>query len=132
ALVGRAHFDHRLDRDHQPRLQAKVHLAQFAVAAHHEIRHLRVLVHDAADAVADVLLDDAVARVLDVPLHQPGDLGPPAFLGDLVHGDFQDLLAGLDQPAALGADIADRNADGGVGAPAVELAGGVDLDDVAV
>ena len=44
----------------------------------------------------------------------------------------QHLLGHLHQPPPLGPHLADDQGDGGVGAPAVELAGGVDLDQVAV
>ncbi len=49
-----------------------------------------------------------------------------------LNGDLQDLLADLDETAAFGADVADHDGDGGIGAPAIELAGGVDLHEVAV
>ena len=48
----RAHVHHRLDGDHQARLQAEVAAAAAELAAD-EIRHLRLFVHLAADAVAD-------------------------------------------------------------------------------
>src|SRR5207245_914601 len=93
---------------------------------------LRVFVHDAADAVADVLMHDAEAGRLGVLLHAQGDLRPPLAAAQLRHGDLQHLLAHLDQPAPLRADLADDNRGRRVRAPAVELAGGVDLDQIAL
>src|SRR5205823_4321425 len=113
-------------------LQAEIDLAQLLHAADDIVRHLRIFMHDAADAVADVLFDHAVAGVLGVALHARGDLRPPAAFGQLLDCDPEDMLARVDQPFSFGADVADRHADGRVGAPAVQLAGGVALEDVAV
>src|SRR5258708_18511532 len=53
-----AHVDHRLDGQDKAFLQAKILTADFAANV---VGNLRILVHDAADAMADVLLDDAKA-----------------------------------------------------------------------
>src|SRR5581483_9016467 len=54
--VGPAHVDHRFDCQHQTLFQPEVVLLDLLV---HEVRHLRRLVHDPADAVADIVLHDA-------------------------------------------------------------------------
>ena len=69
----RAHVHHRLDGDHQPRLDAEV--AAAAQAAAEEIRHLRIFVHLPADAVADEALDRRVAVVADVAVPSRGRPG---------------------------------------------------------
>src|SRR5207237_1061569 len=96
------------------------------------VRHLRIFVHDAANAVTDVLLHHAEAGVLGVFLHPARHFGPPVPPRQFVDGDLQHLLAHLDQPAALRTHLADHDGDGGIGAPAVEFARGVDLDQVAI
>ena len=54
ALIG-AHGDHRLDREHHPRLELNAAPAPAVVA------DLGVLVHRTADAMTDVVADDSVA-----------------------------------------------------------------------
>ena len=96
-----------------------------------EVGHLRIFVHDAADAVADVLLDHAEAGRLGMLLHAQATSDhhlrrPISTMAIVKH-----LFADLDQAPPLRPDFADRHGDGRVGAPAVELAGRVDLDQVA-
>ena len=88
--------------------------------------------HDSADAVTNVLLDHAVAQILGITLHARGDLGPPAAPGQFLHRDAENMLPRLDEPTALGTGVADQHTDGGVGAPTIEFARGIDLEDVAV
>src|SRR5439155_21606747 len=92
----------------------------------------RVFVHDAADAVADILRYDAKTRLLHEALHDHGDFRPPAFAAHLDGGDLECLLGDLHEPPPFRPNIADGDGDGPIGTPAVELAGGVDLDEVAL
>ena len=99
-----------------------------------EVRHLRVLVHDPADAVADVLRHHAEAGLLDVLLHLAGHLRPPLPPAHLDASRCRSTSSRHLRPAAA---ISGRTSPigsviGRVGAPAVELAGGVDLEQVAV
>src|SRR5262245_21468160 len=99
--------DHRLDGLDHSRLEPEVPpLLQVPVD---EVGHLGRLVHVAADAVTDVLLDDAEPRFLGVPLHPGRHLRPPPPPAHLLDGDAEHLLRHLDQPQPLGADDADRN-----------------------
>src|SRR5262249_23503549 len=69
-----AQVNHGLDGEHQALFQAEVVLADVAID---EVRHLRVLVHDPANAVADVVLHHTEARGLGVLLHPRGYFRPP-------------------------------------------------------
>src|SRR5260370_23777235 len=114
-----ANVDHGLDGQHQAFFEPEILLAHVAAD---EIGDLRVLVHDAADAVADILLHHAEAGSFGMPLHTEGHLGPPAAAVHAVDGDLQDLVGGVHQAAAFRPDLADHNGDGRIRAPAVELA----------
>ena len=57
----------------QAGLQAEINLAQLLQAADHVIRHLRVFVHDAANAMADVLLEGKADAVLAASIFHFGE-----------------------------------------------------------
>ena len=63
----RAHVNHRLDGDHQARLEPEVAAAAEVLAA--KVGYLRVFVHPSADAVADEHLHDRKAGVGDIVGH---------------------------------------------------------------
>ena len=112
-----------------------------ALAGDPVVGHLRVHVHRGADAVADVVLDDAVLpaaapplvgeAVLDGRAHgiqalahpQGGDAGPQRGLGVL---DELEVL----RPGGLGP--ADDDADRGVAVPEAHLGAAVDREQVAL
>src|SRR5579862_6601992 len=87
--------------------------------------------HDAANAVTDVLLDHAVARVLGMFLHHGRDFRPPAPPRQFVDRELQYLPCHLDQAPALRPNLADHDSDSCVGTPAVQLASRVNLDQIA-
>ena len=97
-----------------------------------EVGDLRLLVHVLADAVADELLDDVEPLALDVAFHQAGDFGPVAAAGHGADGQVEGLRGDVEELPDLGADGADGEGHGRVAAPAVELAAGVDRDDVSL
>lgn len=120
--------DHGFDGDDEAFIEPEIVLHPVAGDV---VRHLRLFVHGTADAVADELLDDAVALGMDELLHPQGDLRPfalPAHFGDReLEGVFGDVPEALD----FGRHLADADGDGGIAAPAVQVAAGVDADEVA-
>ena len=127
----RPHVDHRLDRDHQARLEAKVAVPPQLRAD--EIGHLRVFVHFAADAVADEALDDRKASVADVGAHFAGHFAPAAFslpISSIARSSTP--LVTSSSRCTSGAIWPTAMRDGRVAAPAGQLAAGVDADDVAL
>ncbi|CAO5231769.1 hypothetical protein FAGKG844_160039 [Frankia sp. AgKG'84/4] len=124
--VRRAHRDHRLDRQREPLDQPDAP-ARTAV-----VEHVGGLVHLGADAVAAVVVDDAVAARADVPFDRGADVGEPAAeLGGRQAGP-QRALTGLDHRENLGRDLADGDSDRRVAVPAVDDRAAVDRDDVAL
>src|SRR5207248_2660156 len=55
--VGFAHVQHRFDGEHEAGFQLEIDLAQLFHAADDVVRNLRIFVHDAADAVADLFIE---------------------------------------------------------------------------
>jgi hypothetical protein len=88
-------------------------------------------VHDPADSVTDVLLDSRISISLNMLLHSEGDFRPPAAARYFHNRQFQRFPRCLNQALQLGANIADWKRRRGVGTPAIELACGVDFEDVA-
>ena len=107
-----------------------------AAAGSADVRDVRRLVHLGADAVADVVLEDAVvALAADVALDRVGDVGEPA--AEARGGDAgpQRVLGDLQQAAYVvgdGVRTAHRDGDGGVAVPAVHDGAAVEADDVAL
>ena len=129
ARVGLAHVDHRLDGQHQARFEAEIDFFVSRLTKLGTCGFSCMMRPMPWPTYCSTTLKPALSAWRCI---RDGDLRPPAALRHFVDGDLQHLLADFDQPASLGADVADRHGDGGVGAPAVELAGGVDLDQVAV
>ena len=76
------------------------------------VRDLRVLVHLAADAVADVLADDREALAFDVGLDGCADLADPRAGAGGADATPERLSRDIDQPLRLGRDVADADGDG--------------------
>src|SRR5689334_8445564 len=93
--------DHRLDREHHPRRQLR------AAAGRPVVRDLRVLVHAAADAVADEASDDAEAASLDDLLDGVAHVAQPVSLPALLDRGLQAEVARLDQIGGLLGGLAD-------------------------
>ena len=83
------------------------------------VRDLRLLVHVAADAVADERLDDREALGLDVLLDGVRDVAEPVADAALLDGGEQRALGHVQQLRRDRRDVADREGAGGVGDPAV-------------
>ncbi len=94
------------------------------------MRNLRILVHFAADAVSDELFDHSESRPLDFRLHSRRDLGPHPSPTHFDDRRFQHAPSDLQQPLLELVHLADRIRPGGVSAPALHAAAGVDADDV--
>ncbi|GMA88050.1 hypothetical protein GCM10025868_33000 [Angustibacter aerolatus] len=128
AGVGVAPGEHGLDGDGEARLHPH------ALVAHAVVRHLRVLVHLGADAVTDVVLDDAVRRAVgggDAVLDRGPDVEQPtadAERGDaLPHG----VLGDPQQRGVGRVGRVEGDRDRGVPMPAVQHGAAVDAHDVA-
>src|SRR6185503_21019759 len=93
--VVRARRDHRLDREHHARGQLG------AAPGRAVVGDLRILVHVAADAVADQAADDAKAARLDGRLHRVRDVAEPVAGVALGDRRLQTLVAGRDQVGRL-------------------------------
>src|SRR5262249_38178261 len=96
-----------------------------------EIRHLWVLVHHAADAVAYVLCDDAESVAADVLFHGRRHFAPPAPATQFNAGDLQHLFAYLEKPLPFRPKLAHGYCHRGIRAPTIKLAGRVDLEQIA-
>ena len=84
-----AHIDHRFNGQDNARFQ------QFAVTGHAIVRHFRIFMHIRADAVADVVADDALSEGFGIRLDCVADVAEvisgyglfdaliKAFFGDL-------------------------------------------------
>src|SRR3954447_17098234 len=118
--------DHRLDRDRHALLQLR------AAVGRDEIRHLRILVHRAPDAVADEAADDAEARALRDRLDGLGDVADRVPEAGLLDPGLQSRAADVQQPLRVRRDRADGERPGGVRHEAVEGDADVDRQDVAV
>lgn len=96
------------------------------------VGEVRVLVHPAADAVAAVAFQQAVARAAGDGADGVGDVA--GAVADDGGGDAgrQGAAGGVDQPLVLGAGRADGEADGGVARPAVQEGAAVDAHEVPV
>ena len=127
--IGSAHVNHRLDCQYQSLFQHEIMLAHFGID---EVGNLGIFVHDTANAVAYVLIDDTETRTLDMLLHQGRNFRPPLAAPHLGNGDLQRLFSHLDKPVPFGTNSADNDRRGGIGAPAVELTSRVDLDKVPI
>ena len=118
--------DHRLDRERHPRRELRA-AARLAV-----VRHLRLLVHRAPDAVADQRPDDGEPGRLGRPLDGRRDVADVVAGSRLGDPGRERRLADVEQPLRLGVDLAHRERVRGVGHEAVERHADVDRDDVAV
>ena len=101
-------------------------------AAAAEVRDLRLLVHRAADPVADQVADDAKAARLDQGLDGMGDVADAIADLRLPDADVEGLLGGLEQPGDPRIDGADGHRDGVVADVAVGFDGDIERDDVAI
>jgi hypothetical protein len=121
ALAG---VDHRLDREGHAgaQLEARAGLAV--------VQHLRVLVVDAADAVAAVFPHDRETPLLGIGLHGVPDVAEVGARAHLLDAAPHRLEAGLDQALGLDRGLADEVHPAGVAVVAVPDHGDVDVDDV--
>src|SRR5829696_350242 len=123
---GRAPYvDHRLDGQDHALLERR------ALARRPEVRDLRVLMHVAADAVADELADDRKALLLDRGLHRVRDIAEAVADVALLDSIEQGLLRGAQEALGHRRYRADRDRDRRVGHPAVLDDADVDRQDVA-
>ena len=124
--LGGARVDHGFDGEDHAGFEAG------AFAAGAEVGDLGVFVHLLADAVADELLDDAVACGFADLLDGEGDVAEAAT--DLGGGDgaVKGLLGDFEEFGDGGGGGADGVGDGGVGVEAVDDEAGVDGEDVAL
>ncbi len=96
------------------------------------VRDLRLLVHRAADAVADQAADDGEALLLGGDLDRVRDVREPVADAALLDPGRERGLAALEQALGLLGDLADRERVGRVGDEAVERHADVHGEDVAV
>ncbi len=96
------------------------------------VRDLRLLVHRAADAVADEAADDREALLLGGDLDRVRDVGEPVADAALLDPGRERGLAALEQALGLLGDLADRERVGRVRDEAVERHADVHGEDVAV
>src|SRR5690606_11644962 len=118
--------DHRLDGQGEPLDELG------ALAGPAEVRDVGRLVHGRADAVPDVVLDDAVrrARGAHVLLDRVRDVGDPAAQPGGGDAGPQRGLGDLEQRRDLAGDRADGHRDRGVAVPPVDDRTAVDGDHV--
>jgi hypothetical protein len=93
---------------------------------------LRVLVHPAADAVADVLAHDPVAVGLGVALDGPAYVAQVTALAALLDGALQALLGDADELEEFGVNLAHRHGRRRVADEAVQGRADVNREDVAL
>src|SRR5579862_2255119 len=125
ADVAAAEREHRLDREAHPGPELG------AAVAGPVVRDLRLLVHVAADPVADEVPDDAVAvRLRDVLDRSPdvGDVVAGQRGGDAGH---HAEAGGIHQLPDRGLDLADDERPGAVAVPAVDDRADIDRDELA-
>src|SRR5690606_37579806 len=121
------HVDHRLDSEHQAVLDREVPLADILGNI---VGNLWLLMHLAADAMADEIEHGTETRPIDIPLHHPGHLRPLLPGRQTLNRDFQSPPSRLEQSCNFVAHVADRIRPSPVTAPALDLATGVDADDI--
>ncbi len=123
-----AEGDHRLDRERHALDQAG------AAASAADVGYVGRLVHRRADAVAGVVLEDAVAALLlaQPPLDRRGDVADPAAEPGRGDAGPQGGLGVGDQRDQVRRDPAHRHRDRGVAVPAVDDRAAVERDQVAL
>src|SRR5579885_71218 len=118
--------DHRLDRERHPRHEAGPGVP------HDEVRHLRVLVVVAADAVADEAPDDREARLLDRLLDRRRDVADVRVDLRRLDPRLERRPADVEETLRLLRDLADPEGRGRVGDQPVLRDADVEGDDVAL
>src|SRR3954452_12787590 len=116
--------DHRLDGQDHALLERDAPVGRAVV------RDLGLLVHVAADAVADQRADDREALGLDVLLDGVRDVAEAVARAALLDGGEQRALGHVEELGSDRRDLADGEGAGGVGHPAVLHDADVDGDDV--
>ena len=101
-------------------------------AAAAEVRNLRLLMHRAADAVADQVADDAETARLDQGLDGMGDVADAIADLRLADADVEGFLGGLKQAGDFRSDGTDGHRDGVVADVPVGFDGDIERDDVAI
>ena len=96
-----------------------------------EVRDLRVLVQLLADTVADEGTHDGEAVLLDIGLYSVTDIPYPIAAARHLNAAMQAFFGNIQQPLGLEVDLAARIGAGIIAVEAVDLAAGVDRDDVA-
>src|SRR5690606_29055751 len=117
--------DHRLDRDRHARNEL------LARAGTPVVQYLRILVKDAADAVAAILADDREALALDVALDRVPDVAEPGARPDRADAAPHALEGHAREPFADDRRLPDEEHAAGVAVKAVFDDRDVDVQDVA-
>src|SRR3989304_9921357 len=123
-----AGVDHRLDSDDHPLFEDGPGLR----VADNVVRHLRVLVHLAADAVTDVLADDGEALTFDVRLDGSADLPQPRPRPGGAEAAVQRLPRHFNEPQRLRRYVSHARGQRRIGNEPLVDAAQVYADDVAV
>src|SRR5439155_5570028 len=131
ARLVRADVDHRLDRQHQTRAQARVRLPT-APQGGPVVGEQRVLVRPLADAVADVITDDAVAVRSDHRLDGGADVGDPVADDHRADSRLQALARHFQELVRLCRHLPDRDGARRVAVPAPYHGAMVELHQIAV
>ena len=122
-----AGVDHRLDGEHNSRLQA---LAAGLGGGH--VRNRRRLMEIAADAMADVFFDNAEALLLRMPDNRVANVRNAAVRLKIVDRQPEAIESTLHDAAGQVGGRADDERLARIAVPAVDDRGQIDVDDVAV